>query len=88
MDWLLNIPGPVGILAALAGALLVYITGRRSGKMDAERKREAEKAAEALEVVQTINQTVKETNERIEQNRRLDDDSIRERVRREFRRNG
>lgn len=86
MDWLLNIPGPVGILAALAGALFLFITGRRSGKLEAERKHEAEKAAEAVEVVRTLNQTVKETNERAEQNRRLPDLAIRERMRNEFRR--
>ncbi|AKJ71363.1 hypothetical protein RU58_00038 [Achromobacter phage phiAxp-1] len=86
MDWITQIPGPVGILGALLAVVMFYVTGRRSGRADAEREHQRQKAEEATEQVRNINRTVGESNARSEANRRLDGAGIRDRMRNDYRR--
>lgn len=86
MDYLQLLNGPVGILGALLAVVVFYLTGRKSGKADAEREHQRQKAEEATEEVRNINRTVGESNARIEANRRLDGVGIRDRMRNDYRR--
>lgn len=86
MDWLSSIPGPVGILGALVAVVVFYLTGRHSGKADADREYQRKRAEEATEEVRNINIKIEESNARTEANRRLTGDAIRDRMRNEYRR--